>query len=98
LDAEKKSKGFGFVQFVIPEQAQRAREELDGSSFQGRLLHVINAKRAPEVIPKEGERGGSRLSSFQQKKEEDRRKMAGIYAYIYMYPYIQVHVYVYMYI
>lgn len=77
LDAERKSKGFGFVQFVIPEQAQKAREELDGSSFQGRLLHVINAKRAPEVTPKEGERGGSKLSSFQQKKEEDRRKMAG---------------------
>lgn len=76
LDAEKKSKGFGFVQFVIPEQAQKAREELDGSSFQGRLLHIINAKKAPEVVVKDLDGGKTKLSSFQQKKEEDRRKMA----------------------
>lgn len=76
LDAEKKSKGFGFVQFVIPEQAQKAREELDGSSFQGRLLHIINAKKAPEIVAKDLDSGKTKLSSFQQKKEEDRRKMA----------------------
>lgn len=76
LDPEKKSKGFGFVQFVIPEQAQKAREELDGSSFQGRLLHIINAKKAPEIIAKDLDSGKTKLSSYQQKKEEDRRKMA----------------------
>jgi multiple RNA-binding domain-containing protein 1 len=76
LDAEKKSKGFGFVQFVIPEQAQKAREELDGSSFQGRLLHIINAKKAPEIVARDLDSGKTKLSSYQQKKEEDRRKMA----------------------
>jgi multiple RNA-binding domain-containing protein 1 len=60
------------VQFVIPEQAQKAREDLDGSSFQGRLLHIINAKKIPEVVPKDGEKGKSKLSAFQQKKEEER--------------------------
>lgn len=76
LDNEKKSKGYGFIQFIIPEQAQKAREELDGSSFQGRLLHIINAKKAPEIIPNDLDKGKVKLSSFQQKKEEDRRKMA----------------------
>ena len=76
LDAEKKSKGFGFVQFMIPEQAQKAREELDGSSFQGRLLHIINAKKAIEIVPKDLDNGKTKLSSYQQKKEEERRKMA----------------------
>ena len=76
LDGDKKSKGFGFVQFMIPEQALKAREELDGSSFQGRLLHIINAKKAPEIVAKDPEGGKSKLSSFQQKKEENRRKMA----------------------
>ena len=76
LDNEKKSKGYGFIQFIIPEQAQKAREKLDGSSFQGRLLHIINAKKAPEIIPKDLDKGKVKLSSFQQKKEEERRKMA----------------------
>jgi len=36
LDKEKKtSKGFGFVHFMIPEHAVRARAELAGSAFQG---------------------------------------------------------------
>ena len=52
------------------------REELDGSSFQGRLLHIINSKKAPEIIPQDLEKGKVKLSSFQQKKEDDRRKMA----------------------
>lgn len=79
LDTEKKGKGFGFVQFVIPEQAQRARAELDGSSFQGRLLHVIAAKKAPEVVPDEEKKSRiqGRMSAFQLKREDERRAQAG---------------------
>ena len=77
LDIEKKGKGFGFVQYVIPEHATRARQELDGSSFQGRLLHVMPAKKAPEPPPEDAlknkDKGGGRLSTFQQKKEDERR-------------------------
>ena len=76
LDSDKKSKGFGFVQFVIPEQALKARDALDGSSFQGRLLHIINAKKAPEIVTRDPDSGHSKLSSFQQKKEDNRKKMA----------------------
>ena len=46
LDAEKKGKGFAFVQFMIPEHASKACSELDGTSFQGRLMHVMRAKRS----------------------------------------------------
>ena len=76
LDIEKKGKGFGFVQYVIPEHATRARLVLDGSSFQGRLLHVMPAKKAPEPPPEDALKNkdkGGRLSSFQQKKEDERR-------------------------
>ena len=45
LDTEKKCKGFGFVQFLIPEHALRALREADGASFQGRLLHIVRAKK-----------------------------------------------------
>ncbi|XP_020103411.1 multiple RNA-binding domain-containing protein 1-like [Ananas comosus] len=40
----KRSKGIGYVLFSLPESAIRALEELDNSSFQGRLLHVMPAK------------------------------------------------------
>lgn len=73
LDSTKKAKGFGFVQFMIPEHAQTAITKTDGTSFQGRLLHVLNAK-APKMTSNEI-KTDSKLSSFQQKKEEERRKM-----------------------
>lgn len=76
LDSEKKCKGFGFVQFLLPEDATRAMNALDGSSFQGRLLHVMLArqrsiKAAEEVFDKK-----SSLSTFQQKREAERKKLA----------------------
>lgn len=80
LDADKKCKGFGFVQFLLPEDSSRALNALDGSSFQGRLLHVMLAKQ--QVSKEEGEEGeghdskNSHLSSFQQKREAERKKMA----------------------
>lgn len=37
-------KGFGTVTFVMPEHGVQAFNELDGSIFQGRLLHLMPAK------------------------------------------------------
>jgi multiple RNA-binding domain-containing protein 1 len=78
LDADKKCKGFGFVQFMLPEDANRALQALDGSSFQGRLLHIMLAKQqTTKTDTDEGfESKNSHLSSFQQKREAERRKMA----------------------
>ena len=36
--------GYAFVTFVFPEHAVKALEELDGSIFQGRLLHLMPSK------------------------------------------------------
>mmetsp|Transcript_40843 Transcript_40843/g.41714 ORF Transcript_40843/g.41714 Transcript_40843/m.41714 type:complete len:888 (+) Transcript_40843:120-2783(+) len=79
LDQERKGKGFGFVQFMIPENAQAARLALDGTAFQGRTLHLIPAKSPVIREPAEEGRGpkGQKLSAYQQKKEEARRKSAG---------------------
>lgn len=38
-----KPKGFAFVQFEDSEQAKEAFERLDGTTLQGRLLHVVPA-------------------------------------------------------
>jgi nucleolar protein 4 len=37
---EQKHRGFGFVQYAIQEDAQRAQAELDGRELQGRRLKV----------------------------------------------------------
>lgn len=85
LNDDKCGKGYGFVEFLIPENAKKAISELDGSSFQGRLLHLIQAKKQLEHVLNENdanENGGSgsnkksRLSSFQQKQEQERKKLA----------------------
>ncbi|TKA78089.1 hypothetical protein B0A55_03272 [Friedmanniomyces simplex] len=42
-DKDSIGKGFAFIQFSTSEAAERAREEKDGQTFQGRLLHVLPA-------------------------------------------------------
>jgi multiple RNA-binding domain-containing protein 1 len=77
LDADKKCKGFGFVQFLLPEDSARALKALDGTSFQGRLLHIMLAKQQDKKEEEEGhDTRDSHLSSFQQKREAERKKMA----------------------
>ena len=45
LDKEgSHSIGYAFITFVFPEHAVKALEELDGSIFQGRLLHLMPSK------------------------------------------------------
>lgn len=39
-----KSIGYGFVTFMMPEHAVKAMSELDGSIFQGRILHLLPGK------------------------------------------------------
>ena len=78
LDDQKIGKGFGFVQFMLPEEAENAIKETDGVSFQGRVVRVIRAKRARDEI-QEGvilDKNGKPLSSYQVQKEADRRSNA----------------------
>ncbi|ESO04893.1 hypothetical protein HELRODRAFT_99246 [Helobdella robusta] len=42
------SKGFALVNFVLPENALEAYEYLDGTSFQGRLLHIVGGQAKKE--------------------------------------------------
>ena len=76
MNEDKRGKGYGFVQFMIPEHAKQAMKSLDGVSFQGRLLHIIPAKAQQHYESNENIQNGLHgLSSFQRKKEEERRKM-----------------------
>lgn len=48
--ATKKSRGIGYVHFAKAEDASTAMAAMDGSIFQGRLLHVLPARKAPAPV------------------------------------------------
>ena len=69
VDDQRSGKGFGFVSFESPSSASSARLALDGTDFQGRLIHILPARppaanRSPENT--------SNLT-FKERKEMDRR-------------------------
>ncbi len=70
-------KGFGFVTFVIPENAVQAYTKLDGTSFQGRTLHLIPAKPAKDDDQDDGDGGGHDNNNFKKKKLDAQKKEAG---------------------
>ncbi|KZV89423.1 RNA-binding domain-containing protein [Exidia glandulosa HHB12029] len=70
--ATKTSKGLAFVTFSTPEEAVAAREALDGTSFQGRLLHILPAierRKAPALSAEQ--------LSVKARKEQNRKLNAG---------------------
>ncbi|KAF8335941.1 uncharacterized protein EI90DRAFT_3152914 [Cantharellus anzutake] len=69
----KESKGVAFVTFTDSEHASAAYKEMNGSTFQGRVLQVFPAAE------KRGDTGGENNLSLKEKKLEDARKSAGKY-------------------
>ncbi|XP_024381120.1 uncharacterized protein [Physcomitrium patens] len=70
----KRSKAMAFVLYMIPECAVRAMEQLDKSIFQGRLIHILPARRPPP--PPETEKTtsmGPGSTKFKQEKESQRK-------------------------
>ncbi|KAI8388663.1 uncharacterized protein BYT42DRAFT_560822, partial [Radiomyces spectabilis] len=73
----KRSKGYAYILFLMPEHAVKAFEDLDMKTFQGRLLHIIPAKEKPQ--PREDELlgpNGTKLSSVKKEKEKKRKDLA----------------------
>lgn len=48
----RKSKGFGIITFMMPEHAIKAYNELDGTSLNGRMLHILPGKASPSESEK----------------------------------------------
>ncbi len=78
IDEMKRSKGYGFVTFMFPEEAEKALNALDGSSFQGRLLHILPAKSETKKVESSNVSPAymKGMSEFQIKREETRKKQA----------------------
>jgi len=70
----RKYKGFAFVTFMMPEHAVAAFSALDGSTFMGRLLHLIPAKAKVDDTDTGGGGGGS---EFKKAKDAKQKASAG---------------------
>ncbi|POS88123.1 hypothetical protein EPUL_001216 [Erysiphe pulchra] len=67
LDAEtKKSKGYGFVTFADTEDAQKAREDLDGTIFLGRKIKIETAEPRSREVVTDGMPSGKKTSRISQ--------------------------------
>ncbi|CAN1846247.1 Multiple RNA-binding domain-containing protein 1 [Linum perenne] len=67
----KQSKGFAYVRYTRPDTATRALEELDNTIFQGRLLHVMQAKKKYTSDKPEVDEG---LKTLKQRREEQKKE------------------------
>lgn len=67
----RRAKGFAQVTYMFPEHAVKAMTELDGTTFKGRILHVLPA------IVKEEEEATTEGSSFKEKQQKEKKATAG---------------------
>ena len=66
---ERQSRGFGFVEFALPDDARRAVEEMDGKVEKGRRMKV-------ELAVKDASEKPQRSSSRGTKRPRDKRETA----------------------
>ncbi|XP_009708279.1 PREDICTED: probable RNA-binding protein 19 [Cariama cristata] len=67
----KKSKGFAFITYMIPEHAVKAYAEMDGQVFQGRMMHLL-----PSTIKKEKIEDVDAEESSSYKKHKEAKDKA----------------------
>jgi len=71
----RKIKGFGFVSFLLPEHATKAFNALDGTIFQGRMLHLLPSKSKDDISADDP----SGNSSYKKAKAVKQKKTAGLF-------------------
>ena len=64
-------KGFGFVEMSNPSEAEKAKEGLDGSDFEGRTLKIEEA-RPPRSRERSGGGGGRPYNRGSRQRDEGR--------------------------
>ncbi|KAK4315251.1 hypothetical protein Pmani_013522 [Petrolisthes manimaculis] len=68
----RRPKGFATITFLFPEHATKAMNKLDGSNFQGRVLHVL-----PAISHKGKDDDKKGPQSFKDKKAAEQKASAG---------------------
>ena len=76
----RRSKGFAYVLFMNPSDAVRAFSALDGTVFQGRLLHILPAKvdKVKQRLASEAAAAAAanQAGGYKQQAEEKQRALA----------------------
>jgi multiple RNA-binding domain-containing protein 1 len=72
VDDLYQNKGFAFVSFQLPSQAQAALTQADGRDFHGRLLHILPARQAPSVDATTNDQA----LTYKQKRDQVRQQEA----------------------
>ena len=70
IDDKKRNKGFAFVTFVSANDALEARTQLDKIDFQGRLLHILQARPPPPTPASSNDKN----MTWKQRQELARKK------------------------
>lgn len=70
----KRPIGMAYILFMLPDDALKAYSALDGTIFQGRLLHILPAKDQP--IKEDSTSGANGSSSFKAKKEQELKSQS----------------------
>ncbi|KAK9381226.1 transformer-SR ribonucleoprotein/RNA recognition motif containing protein [Kockiozyma suomiensis] len=82
----RESRGFGFVKFESSDQAELARENLQGHEFEGRALNIEVARRSRPRTPTPGKYFGPRRREpprrrprydDRYRRDDDRRRYGG---------------------
>ena len=67
-----KSRGFAFVEYSTPEEAQKAIEQFHDKDFQGRNITVNVARPREERPPRNDRFGGERRERFDRGERRER--------------------------
>eukprot|EP01132_Coremiostelium_polycephalum_P003170 gene3170-3969_t len=73
----KKPKGFAYILYMVPENAVRAMNEMDKKIFQGRIIHILPAKKIPKSARAGKEDDPSNESNYKQTKEREMKATSG---------------------
>mmetsp|Transcript_1883 Transcript_1883/g.2049 ORF Transcript_1883/g.2049 Transcript_1883/m.2049 type:complete len:622 (+) Transcript_1883:3-1868(+) len=72
IDDQKRNKGYAFIAFESAVDAMEATNQLDKVDFQGRLLHILQARPPPQADNNNG--GNSKNLTWKQKQEVARKE------------------------
>nr|XP_039260926.1 probable RNA-binding protein 19 [Styela clava] len=75
----RKNIGLGYVTFMFPEHAIKAFNDLDGTAFQGRMLHILPSKTKPEKESDFQKNGAGGSSYKKEKAVKDKSKSQQAY-------------------
>lgn len=77
VDGSNRNKGYAFVRFQSAQEASAAKTNLDGTAFQGRLMHVLNAEKSKKDTENHEEHEMSHKTKNEIQRQKDASNSTG---------------------